>query len=454
MGFKPGYRGFLEFAETVGLALEPFQRKIARASFDTRELVALLARGNGKSRLIATIVTHHLLTTEKPAVYVAAASRDQARVIFEYARDIALHPALEGLITVRHLELRVAGGFLRVLASDAPKLHGLTPTMVALDELQAFKDQEVYLALRTAMQKRPGARMVVISTAGQGAESPLGQLRSRALALPDIRTRGALADARGPSLRMLEWAVPEDAVITDMRAAKRANPASWITLEGLREQRDAVPELAYRRFHLNQWVGKIGSWLPAGAWQACAGEPTFGDGERIWIGVDVGGSRADSAVVWVNESLNVGVEIFTGEDAVLEVAAFVPELAERYQVVEAAADPWRAGQMARDWEQRGIRASVFPQHDGRMIPASQTLYDAITEVRLVHPDHPQLNAHVGAAVAKHSRRGWRIDRAAPGENIDGAVALAIACSRALEPQPETKLIGWLGPDGFEPADAA
>jgi hypothetical protein len=46
MGFKAGYRGFLDFAEAVGLALEPFQRKIARAAIESRELLALLPRGN------------------------------------------------------------------------------------------------------------------------------------------------------------------------------------------------------------------------------------------------------------------------------------------------------------------------------------------------------------------------------------------------------------------------
>lgn len=444
MAFRAGYRGFLDFAEAVGLALEPFQRKIARAA-DVRELLVLLPRGNGKSRLIGTLAVHHLLTTDKPAVYVAAASRDQARVVFEYARDVAMHPAVADAITVRHLELRVEGGYLRVLASDAPKLHGLTPSLAIVDELHAFRDGEVYLALRTAMLKRPGAQMVTISTAGQGTDSPLGQLRGRALALPKISTRGALTDARGDALRMLEWRTPEDRDFDNDRAAKQANPASWITVDGLREQRGAVPELAYRRFHLNQWVGRIGSWLPAGAWQECAGEPTLTDGERIWIGVDVGGSRADSAVVWVNADLQVGVRIFTGSEAVVDVAEFVPELAERYSIAEAIYDPWRAQQMALEWEQRGIPAVTFPQHDGRMVPASQALHDAVTEGRLTHPDDPQLNAHVAAAVAKQVRRGWRLDKADRGENIDGAVALAMAVDRAgyAAGQRPAKLVGWL-----------
>ena len=47
------------------------------------------------------------------------------------------------------------------------------------------------------------------------------------------------------------------------------------------------------------------------------------------------------------------------------------------------------------------------QHDARMVAASQVLYDAIVEGRLLHPDDPQLNRHVVAAVARHTRRGWR-----------------------------------------------
>jgi phage terminase large subunit-like protein len=436
-------RDFLGLCRLVGFELEPFQRKIASAAFGPkRELLVLLPRGNGKSRLIGTLAVHHLLTVPHAAVYIAASSREQARIVFEYAREVAYQ--LDDRVVIRHLELRTETGYLRVLASDAPKLHGLTPTLAVIDELQAARDDDVYLAMRLAMQKRPGAKMIVISTAGQGAETPLGKLRARALAAPQVSRRGALTDTRSDALRMLEWAVPPDTPIEDMRAAKQANPASWLTTAGLREQRAALPELAYRRFHLNQWTAKLGSWLPAGAWQRCAGDAHIEDGEKIWVGVDVEGSRADSAVVWVTEDLRVGVRIFSGEDAVLDVAALVPALAERFEIVEAVFDPWRAGQMAREWEQRGILSVDFPQSDARMIPASQSLSDAITEARLTHPDDPQLNAHVAAAVARHGRRGWRIDKTERSEKIDGVIALAMAVDRATAPQPEpAELLGWI-----------
>ncbi|MET0507947.1 MAG: terminase TerL endonuclease subunit, partial [Burkholderiaceae bacterium] len=138
-----------------------------------------------------------------------------------------------------------------------------------------------------------------------------------------------------------------------------------------------------------------------------------------------------------------GCEVLSGDRAVLAIADVVRELAEQYTVSECSFDPWRAGQIGQELEQRGIRVSAFPQHDARMIPASQRLYDAIIERRLVHPDDPRLNAHVAAAVARHGRRGWRIDRANRSDKIDAVVALCMALDR-IENQPEpTRLVGWL-----------
>ena len=48
-----------------------------------------------------------------------------------------------------------------------------------------------------------------------------------------------------------------------------------------------------------------------------------------------------------------------------------------------------------------------------MIPASGRLRQAIVDRRLTHPDDEGLNRHVSNAIARHSRRGWRIDRPGP-----------------------------------------
>jgi phage terminase large subunit-like protein len=437
---------FRAFSKQISFPLEPFQKKISRAAFENeRELVVLLPRGNGKTTLCGALAVHHLLTTDRPAAYVAASSREQARILFEAARDFATHPAVAERIVVRHLELRANNGFLRVLAADALKLHGLTPSAVWLDEYHAHPDDEVYVALRTAMMKRPGARMVVISTAPADAHTPLGRLRARALAAPHVQRRGPLTTAYGASLRLLEWSVP-DGVKPTPAAAKRANPASWITLEALREQHAAVGELPWLRFHCNRIAGRQRAWLPPGAWAACEGETSFEPGERIWIGADLGGGdRSTSAVVYLNAKLHVGCEVFDGESSATEAAEFIEELAETFTVVEAAYDPWQGALLAEAMEQRGLVAVQFPQSDSRMQPASERLHRAVVERRLVHDGDLVLASHVHAATAKQTRRGWRLHR--PGADpIDAAVALAIGLDRAEQPVPEiepVRMLGWL-----------
>ncbi len=438
---------FARFAERYcGLRLEPFQHEIVREVFsDRRELLVLLPRGNGKTTLFAAIGVFELLSTPQPAIYVCAASRDQARLLFEIAkRMVRNHPELERRITPRYSELRVDGGFLKVIASDAPLAHGLTPSLVLVDELHAHRDGELYEAMRTSMLKRPGARMVTISTAGSDVEGVLGRLRVRALSSPWVELSGPLTRATGPSLAMLEWSLADDWDGVDLQPVLDANPASWISLEGLAEQREAVQDIAFRRFHANQWTASGQHWLPIGAWQACA-DPTakIDPAERIFVGVDVGGERSASAVVWVTEDLRVDCAVFHGNEAVLECAAKVRELAGDYRVVEVVADPWRFQQSMLELAERGIPVTEFPQSNARMGPASERLHAAIVERRLRHPDNPALNAHVRQAVARDTPRGWRIDKLKSRDQIDGVVALAMAVEAAEQPAPTVELLGFL-----------
>ena len=309
---------FEAFATSVGLDLEPYQRRIIRTiTGPEREVVISTPRGAGKTTIAALHALHHLVTTEGAAVYCVAASVPQARILYEAAASFAReldHPN----IVYRHHELRWCPDpeqptrftrHLRVLGAEAPRLHGLTPTLMFLDELQAIRDGGIYLALATALHKAPDSKLVITSTAAGGAETPLGRLRSRARA-GRVKRGGPVLLARADGLRWLSWEVPEDAELS-IRRVKQANPATWITTDQLREQRQRLPETAFRRFICNQWTEAENYWLPVGAWQACAGEPDFEEGEAVVVGVDIGGERADSAVVWINAELQVGVEVLS-----------------------------------------------------------------------------------------------------------------------------------------------
>jgi phage terminase large subunit-like protein len=438
---------FSLFCEQVGLRLEPFQRKIAKAAAGReRELVVLIPRGSGKTTLMAAIAVHHLATSADAQVYVAAASRAQAAILFEQAVKFTLRLD-EPHLVIRHLELRWCQNpdkptlftrFMRVLAADAAKLHGLGGTLVLVDELHAHADDSVYTTLRTGVMKTPGSKLIVISTAGQGADSPLGRLRTRALAQPQVKRRGGFTDAQGLNLRMLEWSLPEDADVDDMKAVKAVNPASWISATDLAEQREAVPEIVFRRFHANQWTEREAHWLPPGAWQQCVGQPAFTAGEPLWVGVDVGGDKSASAVVWINEQHHVGCEIYHGDEGVLDCVDLIRELAARYELREVMFDPWRFGQAAQELERERIIVTAFPQTDVRMVPASDRLYRAVVGKRLVLRDNEELRQHMANTIARHNRRGWRLDQ--PNDSI---IALCMALE-AMENQPEpVEVLAWL-----------
>jgi hypothetical protein len=59
------------------------------------------------------------------------------------------------------------------------------------------------------------------------------------------------------------------------------------------------------------------------------------------------------------------------------------------------------------------------------------------------PRRDELVDHAGNAIARHSQRGWRIDKPGKEVHIDAIVALAMALDSA-ETQPEpVRFLGWL-----------
>jgi len=94
-------------------------------------------------------------------------------------------------------------------------------------------------------------------------------------------------------------------------------------------------------------------------------------------------------------------------------------------------------------EREGMVVSVFPQNDTRMIPASAVLFDAITERRMTLPRSPELAQHAAGAIAKHSRRGWRIDKPNSRVHIDGVIALCMAVDRHANQPAPAQVVGWV-----------
>jgi phage terminase large subunit-like protein len=449
--FAPSYRGFCRFCRALGVELLPFQRLIARAVLDgaEREVACVLPRGSLKSTTAALLAVHHIVSTPSPSVYVGAGSKEMARVVGTMVRRLAQHDALAGLLTVRYDEIRLGSRHgetaLLIVPSDGARAHGWEhPTLLLADELWMWSDRDPSLlgAMSTSLIKNLGCRLLVISTAAASLDSPLGRMRERALSQPEVHRKGARIDAWGDGLRWLEWSLPDDQDPADFRAVAACNPLR--SAEEMSAQHKRVTELEWLQFHCCRWGVGRARWLPVGAWQARRADYTVGADEPITLGIDIGGSRSSTAIIGVTDDLRVAtVDILEGREAVLQAVEVIRELAQARRIRQAVYDPMR-------FESDALRLAAelrvpfvsWPQSETRMTICSERLHAAIVESRLRHPGDRLLDLHVANAEAKPTPRGWRLVKRSDAANIDGTIALAMACEVAEHVQPEVRLIGW------------
>jgi hypothetical protein len=77
------------------------------------------------------------------------------------------------------------------------------------------------------------------------------------------------------------------------------------------------------------------------------------------------------------------------------------------------------------------------------VPAAVASAGAYGRLRAKRDAATANEAPPSTAVARHSRRGWRIDKPNPRANIDAVIALCMAVERAeFKPEP-VELLGWL-----------
>ena len=129
------------FASPAGelIVLRPWQRHLLQALYSRRtdgrlrhrSCLVGMPRKSGKSALLSGMTLHHLMLGAPGAeVYAVAASRDQARIIFDASKSmIRMDPELASRCDVYRdvIENKETKSIFKVLASEAPQLEGLSP---------------------------------------------------------------------------------------------------------------------------------------------------------------------------------------------------------------------------------------------------------------------------------------------------------------------------------------
>lgn len=172
--------------------LAPFQKKFVRGALENGTSVAALSigRGNAKTALSAGLALGSLLgewdNQPRREILIAARTRDQARIGYEFAAGFArsLPDEIQKQITFRRsprleIEFEGDGGghVIRAIAADGKTALGSAPTLVLMDERGHWPlDQGDALehALLSGLGKR-GGRALIISTSAADDAHPFSK---------------------------------------------------------------------------------------------------------------------------------------------------------------------------------------------------------------------------------------------------------------------------------------
>lgn len=237
-----------------------------------------IPKKNGKTQLIAGLALYMLLADNEPGaeVYVAAADREQARILFSAARAmVEANPQLQKrLVVYRNSIVRAddPSAFFQVLSSEAATKHGPNIHCLIIDELHAQPDRDLFETLTRGVIARSQPLILMITTAGDDDESICHEEYDYAKRV----LNGTIHDERHLPVIFeadpkLDWTQPE--------LWRRVNPGLGVTIKedkiaGLAIQAINEPKKRndFLRYHLNRWTNQATAWIPIEWWDACKGE--------------------------------------------------------------------------------------------------------------------------------------------------------------------------------------
>lgn len=459
------------------IKLAPFQEAFFYSVFDnpavTRRAYLSKSRKNAKTAGIALILICYLVGPEaRPNVQLAsgALSRDQASVVFRYARQmIEASPDVAPLVRVVPSSKMLIGLPLgteyRALSADGKTNHGGSPLLAILDESGQVKGphSDFIEAIETSQGAHENPLLIVISTqAASDADWFSIQL--------DDAER-----SQDPRIVSHLYTTDTELEMDDAAGWAQSNPALGLFLNqqelidgAIKAKRMPTSEATFRWLHLNQRVAAHNPFVSVGVWKANGAEARpLQECKRVVGGLDLSSSRDLTAFVlvgvddddvhhiytyawtpaqglydrcktdrqpydvWVNQGL-----LRTTPGATVDydhVAAQIMEIVEDLEKLDTIAfDRWRIDLFKQALIRQGgtaLAEKLVPMGQG--FKDSSICLEALEGVLLNdrgrHGNNPVLTmAAANAIVTKDAAGGRKFDKSKATGRIDPMVALAMA----------------------------
>jgi phage terminase large subunit-like protein len=420
-----------------------------------RRALLEVPKGNSKSSLAAWVAAYQLAHQFSPIIPIVASSYDQAELVFGDLRTaVSESPTLSQVFVPFEGEIQVANGPGRAfkIPAVAGTSDGLRPSTAIFDELHEFighNRERVHLIVSNGCTKRRDSLILNVTTPGFDKDTLAGRLHTYGLRV----NAGEVDDAE---FLFVQWGCPADrydlSTPDGLRACIRdANPAAdkFLSVEDIAARYHQIPQNEWLRYHAGIWTTSAQSWLPDGAWNACAAPGlVIPDGADMVLGFDGSHSNDSTAVVAVTCTPvpHIGlVDVWERDDTdqdwkvpIEDVEQCIRDACRRYRVREVVCDPFRWQRSMQILADEGLPIVEFPQNASRMTPATQRFYEAILNKAVSHDGSPVLARHINNAVLKADHRGQRLvkETAYSHRKIDAAVAACMALDRASAPAPD------------------
>ncbi|OTA19342.1 terminase [Xenorhabdus beddingii] len=275
------------FANLFGFKVKTTGRRKYRSAY------IQVPRKNAKST-VAAILANWFLVMEngQQDIYTAAVSRDQARIVFDDARQMCLlsKPLKKRVAIQQHkVTYPKSNSLLKPLAAKAATIEGTNPSLAIVDEYHLHPDNAVYSALELGMGARPEGILFAITTAGSNVISACKQHYDYCCQILE-------GEEQNESLFALIYELDDEHEIDDEQLWIKANPNLNISVDSAAlhdtiQKARGIPsqwtEMLTKRFNI--WCQGETPWMGDGAWKACQTEYDENDlkGLECYAGLDL-----------------------------------------------------------------------------------------------------------------------------------------------------------------------
>lgn len=448
-----------------------------------------MPKKQGKSTLASAVGLYMLLADEEPGaeVYSAATDKDQARIVHNEAINMVeasaeLKESTNINRTTGTISYAATKSYYRVISGTPKGKHGFSIHACVMDELHEWQGNGLWESLKYGGRARRQPLFFVITNAGDDMESVCRGQHDKAKAVNeghiyDQTFFGLIYSTDDESARAEIEAVREGK--TELTVAAKCNPGlgTLVSEEDLlseimdaSQQPSELPNLL--RLTYGVWNVAEQPWLVMNDWESCAESYTEDEmaGRDCYAGLDLAKTRDLTAFslvfppddeegdyrtlthFWMPENAAKArtasvpymqwaedgwLTLTPGDTCDYEfVFAEIARLANKFNIVNMAYDPWNAEQITqRITEELGIPRVEFKQTINNFADPTGEYERLVIEGRLRHNDNPLLTWQAGHVQVKTDvNKNKRPVKRKHGDcrTIDGIVAgiMAFAMARS------------------------